>query len=78
MTAPTRMLPTTVKIQEGTLNRLPVRTANPVPKELLFDCMEIINHVEVQAPIKVGDVVIANILGTGVDVIATRSMGRSK
>lgn len=78
MTAPTRMLPTTVKIQKGTLNRLPVRTANPVPKEMIFDCMTVINQIEVQAPIKVGDVVIANILGTGVDIIATRSMGRAK
>ncbi len=78
MTAPTRMLPTTVKIQNGTLNRLPVRTQNPVPKDLIFDCMKVINKVEVQAPISVGDVVISNILGTGVDVIATRSMSSIK
>lgn len=78
MTAPTRMLPTTVKIQNGTLKRLPVRTENPVPKEMIFDCMAVINHLEVEAPVKVGEVVLANILGTGVNIIATRSMGRAK
>lgn len=78
MTAPTRMLPTTVKIRAGILKRLPVRTEQPVPKELIFDCMQVINQIEVEAPIKVGDVVLANILGTGVNIIATRSMGRAK
>lgn len=78
MTSPTRMLPTTIKIEMGILNRLPVRTRNPIPKELIFDCMDVINKVKVEAPISMGDVVISNILGTGVDVIATRSMGRSK
>ena len=78
MTAPTRMLPTTVKIREGSLKRLPVRTEQPVPKELIFDCMAVINEIEVQAPVKVGDVVLTNILGTGVNIIATRSMGRAK
>lgn len=78
MTAPTRMLPTTVKIRKGILNRLPVRTENPIPKELIFEGMQVINQIEVEAPIKVGDVVLANLLGTGVNIIATRSMGRAK
>ncbi|MGB3366713.1 MAG: DUF1667 domain-containing protein [Acidaminobacteraceae bacterium] len=78
MTSPMRMLPTTVKIEMGILNRLPVRTQNPIPKELIFDCMDVINNIKVYAPISMGDVVSSNILGTGVDVIATRSMDRSK
>lgn len=78
MTAPTRMLPTTVKIQNGTLNRLPVRTESPIPKNMIFDCMKVINKVEVQAPVSVGHVVISDILGTGVNVIATRSMSSIK
>lgn len=74
MTHPTRMIPTTVVIKHSHLKRLPVRTEAPVPKELIFDCMDEINKVSVEAPVKMGDVVLENILGTGVNIIATRSM----
>lgn len=74
MTHPTRMIPTTVVIKDGMLNRLPVRTESPVPKHLIMKCMDEINRVVVQAPVKMGDIVIENILDTGVNIIATRSM----
>ena len=74
LTAPTRVLSTTIKINNGFLNRLPVRTTIGIPKEKIFDAMKLINHVVVNAPIKRGDVIIKNILGTGVDVISSRSM----
>ncbi|MCG8571727.1 MAG: DUF1667 domain-containing protein [Spirochaetes bacterium] len=74
LTFPTRMLPTTVKLQNGFLNRLPVRTKEVIPKELIFKCMQAINQVEVKAPVKIGDVILKNICNTGIDLIATRSM----
>ncbi len=76
MTNPTRMLPTTVKIKDGFISRLPVRTTEAIPKELIFKAMEEINSKEVQAPVSCGDVIIKNILDTGADIIATRSMRR--
>lgn len=74
MTNPTRVLTTTVKITEGSLPRLPVTTKGAIPKELLMAAMEVINKAEVAAPAKVGQVIIKNLLDTGVDVVATRSM----
>lgn len=74
ITNPTRILTSTVKIRNAHLNRLPVRTNKPIPKDKIFDCMKEINKVVVTAPIKVGDVVIKNILGTGADVVASRDM----
>ena len=71
---PTRMVPTTVKIKGAFLNRLPVITQKPIPKSKIFDCMEIVNKVEVKAPVKLGDIIVENILDTGIDIIATRSM----
>lgn len=71
---PTRVLPTTVKINNGFLNRLPVRTNGEIPKGKIFEAMEVINNTVVEAPIKMGDVIIPDILGTGVDVVASRSM----
>ena len=77
-TAPKRTLITTVKIENGDLPVLPVRSKEPIPKELLFKAMEVANHVSAKAPIKMGDVVIPNLLGLGIEVIASRSMGKKE
>jgi CxxC motif-containing protein len=76
MTHPTRMVPTTVKIEGAFLNRLPVRTDKPISKNLIFKAMDVINDYTASAPVKMGDVLIENILGTDVNIIATRSMKR--
>lgn len=74
MTAPTRVLTSTVKVKNGFMNRLPVRTNGGLPKEKMFKAMEMINQVVVNTPIKVGDVILNDILGTGVNLIASRSI----
>lgn len=74
LTNPTRVLPTTVKIEGGILKRLPVKTKGAIPKDLIFEAMHVINKVSVKAPIKMGDVIIKDILHTGIDVVASRSM----
>jgi CxxC motif-containing protein len=71
---PKRMVPTTVTIEGGVLNRLPVKTKEPIPKGIIFEAMKVINQITVKAPIKCGDVIIENLLETGVSVVATRSM----
>lgn len=77
MTHPTRMLPTTVKIEGAFLNRLPVRTDKAIDKNLIFKAMDVINEYSITAPVKMGDVLIENILGTDVNIIATRSMKKT-
>ncbi|SCY67131.1 DUF1667 domain-containing protein [Alkaliphilus peptidifermentans] len=74
MTNPTRVLTSTVKIKNAHLNRLPVRSIGEVPKGLIFKCMDEIDDVEVISPIKVGDIIIKNIMNTGIDIVASRSM----
>ena len=76
MSNPTRVLTTTVKITEGTLPRLPVTTKGAIPKGMMMEAMKAINEVKIQAPVKVGRVIVKNLLNTGVDVVATRSMER--
>lgn len=71
---PTRVLTSTVKIRNGIFNRLPVKTDGVVPKGLLFECMKVINKIEVVSPVEVGQVLIENILGTGVNIVSSRSM----
>jgi CxxC motif-containing protein len=70
-TAPTRMLTTTAKVIDGVNPLIPVRSSQPLPKELLIECVKLINEVSVQAPVKIGDVIIPNILGSGMDIIAS-------
>lgn len=51
-----------------------VRSASAVPKALIPDCIEALRSVDIMPPVRIGDVVLANVCGTGVDVIATRNM----
>ena len=76
LTAPTRMVTSTVKIKHALYSRLPVITSSDIPKQRMFDLMALIAEVELEAPIRVNDVIIENALGLGVDVIASRSMER--
>jgi CxxC motif-containing protein len=76
-TAPVRTLTTTAKVIGGRLPLVPVKSAKPIPKESLIDCVKLINSVTVKAPVKIGDVIIANILGTGVDIVATNFCSNS-
>ena len=71
---PTRVITTTVAIEGGIYRRIPVKTAGDIPKGMIFDIMEEINKVVVKAPIKVGDVIIENVLGTGVNVVSAKTM----
>ncbi|TDT61277.1 DUF1667 domain-containing protein [Fonticella tunisiensis] len=74
---PKRILTTTVLIENGVKIPLPVRSEKPIPKELLGECMKVLKKVVVRAPIKLGDVVVSNILNTGIDIVATKSVNRS-
>lgn len=71
---PTRVLTTTVEAQGGIHGRCPVRTEAPIPKGMLFEAMKELQKVKVTAPVKCGEVIVENILGTGVNVIATRDL----
>jgi len=51
-----------------------VRLTAPVPREMIFPILAEIGKLRPALPVKRGQVLIANVLGTGVDVIATRSV----
>ena len=50
------------------------KTAEDIPKGKIFDCMEALKKVTVTAPVQIGEVIIKNVCGTGVDVIATKKV----
>lgn len=74
VTNPLRVITTTAKVKNGVLPVVPVKTKEPIPKDLNFKCIKEINEITVNAPIKLGDVIISNVLGTGVDIVACRNV----
>ncbi len=74
ITNPTRTLTTTVPIIGGIHPVIPVRTNGEIPKRLIPEVMKLLENVHLHAPVKCGEVVIRNVLNTGVDIVTSRSM----
>ena len=74
VTAPVRTVTSTVKVQGGSRPVVSVKTASDIPKGKIFACMEELNEVVMQAPVTAGAVVIADVCGTGIPVVATGSV----
>ncbi|MDY7041344.1 MAG: DUF1667 domain-containing protein [Chloroflexota bacterium] len=77
LTDPRRMVTSTVRVQGGVHPLVPVYTAAPIPKPLIFSLLSELRRVELRAPVKVGQVVLGDALGTGVDVLASRNLPES-
>lgn len=71
---PKRVLTTTIKVKDGEIKLLPVKTDGVIPKEILSKAMNEIRKIEVVAPIQISDIIVKNFLNTGVNLIATRSV----
>ncbi|MCD7875205.1 MAG: DUF1667 domain-containing protein [Acidaminococcaceae bacterium] len=72
--APKRMLTSTVRVNGGLLPLVPVVSKTTLPKERILDCAAALRQVIVDAPVSEGQVIVENILGLGVDIVASRSM----
>ena len=68
-TSPVRTVTTTVRCLDGEV--VSVKTSAPIPKEMIFDVMAAINAVNANNSVKIGDIIIENVCGTGVNVVAT-------
>jgi len=78
MTNPTRILTTTVKTVFPEIPRASVKTSEPIPKGLLMEAMKEINKVTIEKEMKIGDVVIENILNTNVNIVLTKEIKRKE
>ena len=74
LTNPTRIVTSTVRVAGGRLAMVSVKTASDIPKGKIFDCVKALKDVEVKAPVKIGDVIVENVAGTGVNIIATKNV----
>ena len=74
VTNPTRIVTSTVRVTGGSCPMVNVKTASDIPKGKIFECVEALKDVVLTAPVKIGDVVLSDVAGTGVDVIAARNV----
>ena len=73
---PRRTIASSVRVLGGALPLASVRLNRPIPKDRIFDVMKEISHRTLEAPVRIGDVVIENVLGLDSDVIVTKNVGR--
>ena len=74
ITNPVRMVCTTVKIIGGIHKVIPVKTDKAIPDKYKLDVVKAANTIVLTSPIKMGDIIIADLFGTGVNVVAERDM----
>lgn len=74
LTNPTRIVTSTVKVKGGMLAMASVKTAGDIPKGKIFDCVKAIQDIELPAPVTIGQVVLPDVCGTGVDIVATKNV----
>lgn len=74
VTNPTRIVTSTVRVSGGTAAMVNVKTVSDIPKDKIFDCIDAIRDIVVNAPVNIGDVVLQNVAGTSVDVVAAKQI----
>jgi CxxC motif-containing protein len=74
MTNPKRSICSTVKTIYKEFPRLPVRTDKEIDIKNIFPVMKEINKVKIDHPVHGGEIIVSNILNTGVNIIATSDM----
>ena len=71
---PRRIFASTVRVIGGKLPVCPIRTKTPAPKEKIFDIAKEVAKLKIKAPVKIGQVLIHNVCGTDVDIVASRDL----
>lgn len=74
VTAPARIVTSTVKVINGKADMVSVKTKTDIPKDKIFDCIRALKGVTVEAPVRIGDVIVPDAAGTGVDIVATKNV----
>lgn len=70
VTNPTRIVTTTVRVDGGKVPMINVKTEQDIPKDKIFECIAALRGVTIKAPIHIGDIILENVAGTGVNIVA--------
>lgn len=73
-TNPTRIVTSSVNVEGGLEAVVSVKTESDIPKGKIFDCIKELSKVVVKAPVHIGDIIIKDIAGTGINIVATKEV----
>lgn len=74
--SPMRAVTSSVKVNNGVIACVSVKTECDIPRDKIFECMEEIRKCIIEAPVYIGDVILESCAGTGVAVVATKNVER--
>lgn len=74
VTSPVRVVTSSVKVNGGNRTVVSVKTQDAIPKGKIFDCVKAMKDLEVDAPVQIGDILVENIAGTGIPLVATANV----
>ena len=73
---PKRVVPTSIRVLNGELPLASVKTDKPIPKRFIPELMKIVREIKVEAPVRVGDIVVKDLFGTRANLVVTRTVRR--
>ena len=74
VTNPTRIVTSVVRVKNGAIPMVSVKTREDIPKNRIAACVKALKGVEIPAPVHIGDVILANAADIGVNIIATKNV----
>ena len=74
LTNPTRTITSSIRVSNRPYTLVSVKTDKPVPKDKMFDVMKEIDKLSIEAPTRIGQVVLANVLGTDSNIVITKDI----
>lgn len=77
VTNPTRIVTSTVRVKGGKSIMVSCKTKEDIPKGKIFDVTKALADIEIQAPVHIGDILVSNVAGTGVEIVATKNVDQA-
>lgn len=77
LTNPTRIVTSTVRVTGGSSDTVSVKTKEDIPKGKIFECIQALKDVRIQAPVHIGDVIVSDVADTGTDIVATSNVAKT-
>ena len=74
LTNPTRTITSSIRVGNRPYTLVSVKTDKPVPKDKMFDVMREIDKLSIEAPTRIGQIVLPNILGTDANIVITKDI----
>jgi len=76
ITNPRRTVTSIIPVVHGEIDMVSVKTKTDIPKSLVMECMHALKNIKVEAPVTIGQIILDDVCGTGISVVATKTVRR--